>query len=115
MSYYLKTVEPENAEGQLKRTYDMLQEIDDKTKQILHFSEKVTRHANRVTESDIRALQDIGCTEEEVFEAVAVTSLFNYMDRMADALGAPVENFQEMVASMMLGTGNRIFSFGQNP
>ncbi len=27
MSYYLKTVEPENAEGQLKRTYDMLQEM----------------------------------------------------------------------------------------
>lgn len=75
--------------------------IDDKTKQILHFSEKVTRHAYKVTESDIKALQDIGCTEEEVFEAVAVTSLFNYMDRMADALGAPVENFQEMVTSMM--------------
>jgi alkylhydroperoxidase family enzyme len=75
--------------------------IDDKTKQILHFSEKVTRHAYKVTESDIKALQDIGCTEEEVFEAVAVTSLFNYMDRMADALGAPVENFQKMVASMM--------------
>jgi len=46
--------------------------IDDKTKQILHFSEKVTRHAYKVTESDIKALQDIGCTEEEVFEAVVV-------------------------------------------
>jgi alkylhydroperoxidase family enzyme len=75
--------------------------IDDKTKQILHFSEKVTRHAHKVTESDIKTLKDIGCTEEEVFEAIAVTSLFNYMDRMADALGAPVENLQEMVASMM--------------
>jgi 5,10-methenyltetrahydromethanopterin hydrogenase len=31
---------------------------------------------------------------------VAVTSLFNYMDRMADALGAPVEGFQEMMAQM---------------
>jgi len=27
MSYYLKTIKPENAEGQLKRTYDMLQEM----------------------------------------------------------------------------------------
>jgi len=27
MSYNLKIVEPENAEGQLKRTYDMLQEM----------------------------------------------------------------------------------------
>jgi hypothetical protein len=27
-------------------------------------------------------------------------SLFNDMDRMADALGAPVEGFQEMMARM---------------
>ena len=27
MSYYLKTIKPENSEGQLKRTYDMLQEM----------------------------------------------------------------------------------------
>ena len=27
MSYYLNTVDPEKAEGQLKRTYDILQEM----------------------------------------------------------------------------------------
>lgn len=75
--------------------------IDDKTKKILHFSKKVTRHAYKVTKSDIKGLKDSGCSEEEIFEAVAVTSLFNYMDRMADALGAPVEGFQEMVAEML--------------
>jgi hypothetical protein len=30
-----------------------------------------------------------------------VTSLFNYMDRMADAIGAPVEGFQEMTVQML--------------
>jgi len=33
--------------------------------------------------------------------AVAVTALFNFMDRMADALGAPTEGFQDMVEQMM--------------
>ena len=75
--------------------------IDDKTKQLLFFSEKITRHAYKVTESDIQALRDGGCSEEEIFEAIAVTALFNHMDRMADALGTPVENFQEMMANMM--------------
>ena len=75
--------------------------IDDKTKKLLHFSEKINRHAHKVNKSDIQGLQDIGCSEEEIFEAVAVTALFNYMDRMADALGAPVENFREMIAAMM--------------
>ena len=75
--------------------------IDRKTKQLLHFAAKINRRAYKVTEDDMHTLQNDGCTEEEIFEAVAVTSLFNYMDRMADALGAPVEQFQQMVADMM--------------
>lgn len=72
--------------------------IDAKTKRLLHLAEKVTRHAYKVTAEDIQALEQDGCREEEIFEAIAVTALFNYMDRMADALGAPVEGFQEMMA-----------------
>ncbi len=77
--------------------------IDDKTKKILHFAEKVTRNAYKVTEDDMKALRQIGCSDEDIFEAVAVTSLFSYMDRMADGLGAPVEGFQEMMAQMLKG------------
>lgn len=74
--------------------------IDDRTKHLLRFAKKITHHAFKVTKTDIQALLDIGCSEEEIFESIAVTSLFNYMDRMADALGTPVENFQELIASM---------------
>ena len=74
--------------------------IDAKTKQLLHLAEKINRHAYKVTEGDIQALKQAGCSEDEIFEAVAVTALFNYMDRMADALGAPVEGFQDMMAQM---------------
>ena len=74
--------------------------IDAKTKKLLHLAEKTTKHAYKVTEEEIQALKKDGCSEEEIFEAVAVTALFNFMDRMADALGAPVEGFQEMMARM---------------
>ena len=77
--------------------------IDEKTKKLLQLASKITRHAYKITEDDIDALREIGCTDEEIFEAVTVTSLFNYMDRMADALGAPVEGFQDMVEQMMKG------------
>ncbi len=75
--------------------------IDMKTKQLLHFAETVNKNAYKVHEGTIEGLRDVGCSDEEVFEAVAVTALFNYMDRMADALGAPMENFQDMVEQMM--------------
>jgi alkylhydroperoxidase family enzyme len=69
--------------------------IDEKTKNILLFAEKITLHAYKVTASDIQALRDIGCSDEEIFESVAVTAIINFTDRMADALGVPVEHFQE--------------------
>lgn len=75
--------------------------IDMKTKQLLHFAETVNKNAYKVHEGTIEGLRDVGCSDEEVFEAVAVTALFNYMDRMAVALGAPMENFQDMVEQMM--------------
>ena len=75
--------------------------IDDKTKQLLHFTEVVNRNAYKVTDEMIQHLRDQLCTDEEIFEAVAVTALFNYMDRIADALGTPVEGFQEMMAQML--------------
>ncbi|SHE42251.1 Carboxymuconolactone decarboxylase family protein [Desulfacinum infernum DSM 9756] len=69
--------------------------IDDKTKRLLHLAETVTRNSYKIWEGTLQELRDQGCTDEELFEAIAVASLFNFMDRMADALGAPVEGFQE--------------------
>jgi len=75
--------------------------IDMKTKQLLNFAETVNKNAYKVHEGTIEGLRDVGCSDEEIFEAVAVTALFNFMDRMADALGAPTEGFQDMVEQMM--------------
>ena len=74
--------------------------IDDKTKLMLHLAETITRNSYKVHEGSFQPLREKGCTDEELFEVVAVTSLFNFMDRMADALGTPVEGFQEMMEQM---------------
>ena len=74
--------------------------IDDKTKLLLRFSEIITRNSPKIHEGTLQDLRDHGCSDEEIFEAIAVASLFNFMDRMADALGAPVEGFQEMMKQL---------------
>lgn len=74
--------------------------IDEKTKLLLHFSETITRNSYKIHEGSFQNFRDNGCTDEELFEAIAVTAIFNFMDRMADALGAPVEGMQEMVKQM---------------
>lgn len=72
--------------------------IDNKTKAVLRYAEKVTLNAYKVGESDIQSLRDIGCSDEEILEATHVTAFFNLFDRIADALGAPVENLQEAMS-----------------
>lgn len=72
--------------------------IDDKTKKLLRLSETITLHSYKIHEGRIQDLRDEGLSEEELFEAIAVAALFNFMDRMADGLGAPVEGFQDMMA-----------------
>jgi alkylhydroperoxidase family enzyme len=71
-----------------------------RTKLLLHFSEIITRNSYKIHEDTLQDLRDQGCTDEELFESIAVASLFNFMDRMADALGAPVEGLQEMMKQM---------------
>lgn len=72
--------------------------IDEKTKALLHHAEKVTRHAYKVTEADIEALRELGLSDEEILEATFVITWFNMFTRLADALGAPVENLREAMA-----------------
>ena len=74
--------------------------IDEKTKKLLNLARTVTQNSHKVHEGTIQDLRDQGCADEEIFEAIAVVSLFSFMDRMADALGAPVEGMQEMVSQM---------------
>jgi len=71
--------------------------IDEKTKKLLGFAKTATENSYKIDHGMIQELKDQGCSDEEIFEAIAVTSLFNFMDRMADATGAPVEGMQEMI------------------
>ncbi len=74
--------------------------IDDKVKKLLGLAKIATENAYKIHEGSIQELRDLGCSDEEIFETIAVVALFSFMDRMADALGAPVEGMQEMVSQM---------------
>ena len=71
--------------------------IYNKTRNLLQLAEKINRESSKINQGTTQKLRENGCTEEKIFEAIAVTALFNFMDRMADSLGAPVEGFQDMI------------------
>ena len=74
--------------------------VDEKAKALLRLAAKMTRESYKIIPEDIEALRRLGFSDETILEGIHVIAFFNYLDRMADATGAPVENLQEMMANM---------------
>lgn len=73
--------------------------IDEETRSLLLFSEKMTRDPAKITSEDVEGLRKGGLSEAGILEGIQVIAFFNYLDRMADALGTPVENMQDLMAA----------------
>lgn len=53
----------------------------------------VTEAAYRTTPEDVQTLRDAGWTENQISEAVYITALFAFFNRVADAFGVPPQNY----------------------
>jgi alkylhydroperoxidase family enzyme len=60
---------------------------------LLNFVELVTKAAYKTTAEDVQNLRDIGWKEEQIAEAVYVTALFAFFNRVADAFGVPSQEY----------------------
>lgn len=62
--------------------------IDDVDRAILAFAEKLTRQPSRMTRQDTEALRAAtGLDDRGVLQVTLIASFFNYVSRVADALG----------------------------
>ena len=60
---------------------------------LLNFVELVTKAAYKTTAEDVQNLRDIGWKEEQIAEAVYVTAMFAFFNRVADAFGVPSQEY----------------------
>ena len=59
-------------------------ELDDATRALLEFADKMTRDPHRVTDEDFDRLRLVGFSDDDVLEAAHIVGLFNYLVRLAD-------------------------------
>ena len=59
--------------------------IDEKLRSVLGFLEKLTLRPAEVGPEDIAPMRVAGVTDEAIREAIYVSTMFNIMDRFADA------------------------------
>ena len=60
---------------------------------MLTYVELITKAAYRSTAEDVEQLRKHNWTEEQISEAVYVTALFAFFNRVADAFGVPSQNY----------------------
>ena len=54
---------------------------------LLDYVEVITNAAYRSTHEDVQRLRDLGWNENQIAEAVYVTAMFAFFNRVADAFG----------------------------
>jgi uncharacterized peroxidase-related enzyme len=78
-------------------------ELDPKTRAILDYAYKLTVAPSDVHHDDFVALQAAGVNDQEALSTVLITSLFNFMTRIADGLGVePAPGRQKLVEEWLL-------------
>ena len=67
------------------RTYH----LDESTRALLDYVEKLTKAPSTVDDADIEALRGAGWDEKGIYEATALASFFNFSGRLEAASGLP--------------------------
>jgi uncharacterized peroxidase-related enzyme len=69
--------------------------LEAKDKVMLEYAVKLTREPNQITKDDIEALKKEDFGDRDILDINQITSLFNYINRMALGLGVELEDTYE--------------------
>lgn len=73
-------------------------------KPVLSYAQKLTRAPDSVMQGDAEAVLAEGWSETALYHTVAVTALFNYMNRLVEGLGIELDPAYAETASKRLAT-----------
>jgi uncharacterized peroxidase-related enzyme len=69
--------------------------LDPVDQALCEFTEKLTRAPSSVGSDDIASLRAVGLDDQGISSATQVIAYFNYINRIAEGLGVPAEEWLE--------------------
>jgi len=69
-----------------------LANFDEQTLAIVEYVEKLTKTPSQVTREDVSALRSVGLDDQQILSVVLITSMYAFMNRLADGLGVQLDN-----------------------
>lgn len=80
--------------------------VEDKIKPVLRYARKLTQQPDSVTQSDADAIFAAGWDETALYHSVAVTALFNFMNRLVEGMGIELDaNYVKPASERLAGRG----------
>lgn len=80
--------------------------VSDRMKPVLRYAEKLTRTPSGITQGDAAAVFAAGWDATALFHTVAVTALFNFMNRLVEGLGIELDpDYVETAAKRLAERG----------
>jgi uncharacterized peroxidase-related enzyme len=68
-------------------------ELSSARRAMLAYAVKLTRRPGEMVEGDVAALRAQGFSDRDVLDIVEVTAYYAYVNRIADGLGVPTEDW----------------------
>jgi uncharacterized peroxidase-related enzyme len=65
--------------------------LTDRERAMCDYAKKLSRTPGAMREQDLEPLRAVGLSDPEIHDAVQVIAYFNYINRVADALGTDLE------------------------
>jgi len=66
-------------------------QLSERQRALCEYADKLTRTPSGMTPSDLDRLRAVGLSDRAILDAVEVIAYFNYINRVADALGVDPE------------------------
>ena len=67
-------------------------DFDEQTLAIVEYVEKLTKTPSQISEQDVQKLRSFGLDDQQILSVVLITSMYAFMNRLADGLGVQLED-----------------------
>ncbi len=99
---------PQGAVARLVKDWDGAP-IEEKMRPILRYARKLTQQPAAITRADADAILVAGWSETALYQTVAVTALFNFMNRLVEGLGMELNpGYIETASRRLAENGYRV-------
>jgi alkylhydroperoxidase family enzyme len=71
-------------------------DVDEPHRRLLEFVKRLTLEPAETTDEEVAALREAGWTDQQIAEAVYVTAMFAFFNRVADAFGLAKSGYRDL-------------------